>query len=396
MSYNSHNLFTLKIQINSTLATIPPSGIRKFFEIVAEQPDVISLSVGEPDFATPWHICESAIATLEMGNTHYTGNRGTPELRAAIAKYLAAKFALRYSAKEEILVTNGGSEAFDIAARAILNPGDEVLVLQPGYVMYSPLITLAGGIPVGVNFGKDWKLSIANLAAKITPKTRAVVINYPNNPTGNTFTQAELKALAAFVKKHNLVVFSDEIYAELVYTGKHTAFASLPGMKSHTLTISGFSKAFAMTGFRLGYLAAPAEVIAAATKIHQYAALCANTVSQAAALEALQNGEKEMEKMREEYQLRRDFVVRELKQMGFAINLPAGAFYAFPEVKTKTGLSGEEFALKLLKEEKVAVVPGNAFGEEFSSYIRISYATGFSELEEAFRRIAKFIKSLKK
>jgi aminotransferase len=386
----------MKIPINSTLAAIPPSGIRKFFEIVAEQPEVISLSVGEPDFATPWHIREAAIFALESGNTHYTGNRGSSELREEIANYLQRRFALQVNPREEILVTNGGSEAFDIAIRALLNPGDEVLILQPGYVMYAPLITLAGGKPVDVNLGKGWRLSIKALEEKVTAQTRALVINYPTNPTGSTFTKAELNSLAAFAKKHKLVVISDEIYAELLYAGWHTMFASLPEMKTQTITISGFSKAFAMTGFRLGYLIADGEFIAAANKIHQYAALCANAISQSAAVEALSKGDTEVEKMCEEYRLRRDFVIRSLHKIGIKTPTPAGAFYVFPNVKEKTGLSGEEFALRLLKQEKIAVVPGNAFGENFSDFVRISYATGLNELEVALERMGKFVKRLKK
>ena len=376
----------MKIPINKTLAAIPPSGIRKFFEIVAEQPDVISLSIGEPDFDTPWAIRESAIHALESGDTHYTGNRGTPDLRAAIAEYFSRRFKVNYDPDKEILIGNGASEAFDLAVRTLLNPGDEVILFTPSYVMYAPLIQLAGGVPVFVN-------KISELAKKISAKTRAVVLSYPSNPTGETFSRKALLQIAKVVASRRLFVISDEIYAELTYEGTHTAFASLPQMQPITATISGFSKAWAMTGFRLGYLAGPATLIAAANKIHQYAALCASSIAQAAAIEALRGGDATVKKMREEYHTRRDFILRELKQLGLKAKAPQGAFYVFPNVKKRTGLNGEEFALKLLKKEKVAVVPGNAFGEEFSDHVRISYATSLPELEEAFKRIKNFVKS---
>ncbi|MFH1375255.1 MAG: aminotransferase class I/II-fold pyridoxal phosphate-dependent enzyme [Patescibacteria group bacterium] len=377
----------MKIPINKILATIPPSGIRKFFEIVAEQPDVISLSIGEPDFDTPWAIRESAIHALESGDTHYTGNRGTPELRAAIAEYFSRRFRVSYDPDKEILLTNGASEAFDLAVRVLLNPGDEVILFTPSYVMYAPLIQLAGGVPVFVRHP-------AKLAKKISAKTQAIVLSYPSNPTGETFSRKILHEIAKVVAQNNLFVISDEIYAELTYEGTHTAFASLPRMQPVSATISGFSKAWAMTGFRLGYLAGPATLIAAANKIHQYAALCASSIAQAAAVEALRGGDAVVEKMREEYRTRRDFVLRELKKFGLQAAKPRGAFYVFPNVRQKTGLSGEKFALNLLKKEKVAVVPGNAFGAEFSDFVRISYATSLAELTEAFERIERFLKSL--
>ncbi len=383
-----------KFQLNKTLATIAPSGIRKFFEIVAEMPDVISLSVGEPDFAAPWHIAEAAIHALENGETHYTGNRGTPELRAAIADYLQERFHVQYAPDTEILITNGASEAFDIAVRACLNPGDEVLIPEPSYVMYAPLITLAGGIPVAipVTAKMDWKVTAKEVAKRITPRTKSLILNYPSNPTGTTLTKVELTTLAKLIAKHNLLVISDEIYAELTYAGRHTAFASLTQMKERTITISGFSKAWALTGLRLGYLAAPAMITAAATKIHQYSALCANSVSQVAALEALRNGKDTVKQMRSEYQSRRDFCIRELRRLGLTTTKPDGAFYLFPNVKRKTGLSGDDFALQLLKRAKVAVVPGSAFGTNCNDHVRISYATNLKELTEAFGRIEQFIK----
>ncbi len=378
----------MKLPINKTLKSIPPSGIRKFFEIVAEQPDVISLSVGEPDFDAPWCVREAAIAALEDGNTHYTGNRGAPELREEITKYFSKSFGAKYNPKKEVLIGNGASEIFDVVIRTVLNPGDEVILFAPSYVMYAPLIQLVGGVPVYVR-------NISEIERKVSEKTKAIVLSYPSNPTGETFTKADLSKIAKLVEKHNLLAISDEIYAELTYETPHTAFASLPGMKERTATISGFSKAWAMTGFRLGYLLAPVELVDAANKIHQYSALCANSLSQAAAIEALQNCDSEVEKMREEYKLRRDFLVKELNRMGLKCQKPAGAFYVFPNVKRKTGLSGEDFALRLLDKEEVAVVPGNAFGEEFSDFIRISYATSLKELEIALERMEKFIKSLK-
>jgi len=378
----------VKIPTNKILALIPPSGIRKFFEIVAENPDVISLSVGEPDFDAPWSVREAAIAALENGATHYSANRGSSELRGAIAKYFARKFGVAYSPEKEILVGNGASEIFDLVVRSVLNPGDEVLLFAPSYVMYAPLVALAGGTPIFVQ-------KISEIAKKISPKTKALVFGYPSNPTGATFTKSELKKIAVLVERNNLLAISDEIYAELSYETKHISFASLPKMKAQTATISGFSKAFAMTGFRLGYLLAPESLVAAANKIHQYCALCANSISQIAAIEALENCDAEVAKMREEYKLRRDFCVRELRKMGFTIQKPAGAFYLFPNIRKRTGLSGDDFALNLLKKERVAVVPGSAFGAEFADHIRISYATGLTELETAFERMAHFIQSLK-
>jgi aminotransferase len=380
--------------LNQTLEKIPPSGIRKFFEIVAEQPNVISLSVGEPDFDPPWIACEAAIYACETSDTHYSGNRGTPALRTTIAQYFKRKFQIKYSAEKEILVTNGASEAFDLSIRTLLNPDDEVLISEPAYVMYAPLIKLAYGKPVIFSTNKNGKILPKNLAKKISPKTRALILNYPANPTGATFVLSELEKIAEIVAKNNLFVISDEIYAELSYEKQHIAFASLPKMKNRTATISGVSKSLAMTGFRIGWLAAPEKFIDAANKIHQYSALCANSVSQAAATAALNFGSEEIEKMRAEYQLRRDFVWRALRKIGFIVEKPAGAFYIFPEIYSKTGLTGDEFALKLLKKEKVAVVPGSAFGAQCKNFVRISYAASFAELTEALMRIERFVEKL--
>lgn len=385
----------LSPRINTTLAALPPSGIRTFFDIVARQPDVISLSVGEPDFDTPWAIREAAIYALESGRTHYTGNRGLPELLAEIARY-ETRFGATYDPATELIVTNGGSEAYDLAIRALTNPGDAVLIPSPGYVMYAPLASLAGATVVNIPTEKtSWKLTPAALTAALTEQSKVLILNYPSNPTGATYTRAELTALAKVIVKHDLLVISDEIYAELMYAGRHLAFAGLPGMHARTVTIGGFSKAFAMTGFRLGYTAAPADLTAAMLKIHQYSALCAGTPAQAAAVEALANGAGEVVHMRDEYALRRDFVVRELNRMGLPTTLPTGAFYCFPNVK-KTGMSGEDFALTLLKKEKVAVVPGTAFASECADYVRISYATGLEHLTVALERMARFVGQLKK
>lgn len=383
-------------KINTTLATLPPSGIRKFFDIVAEMPDVVSLSVGEPDFDTPWTIREAALYAIETGDTHYTGNRGRPALLRGIADYYT-QFGVVYDPLTEIIVGNGGSETFDIAIRAITNPGDEIIIHSPGYVMYSPLVQLAGGVPVAAptSAATNWQLTPEVLQRVITPRTKALILNYPSNPTGATYTKAELIKLAKVIAKHDLLVISDEIYAELTYEGSHTAFAALPGMCERTLTVSGFSKAFAMTGFRLGYLAGPADIISAVLKIHQYSALCASSIAQAAGIEALKNGGNEVVKMRDEYRLRRDFVVRELNAMGLSTPLPRGAFYAFPSV-ARTGLTGEQFALQLLKKEKVAVVPGTAFAPEFTQHVRLSYATGIEGLTTALERMAHFVSRLKK
>ncbi|MCF7836371.1 aminotransferase class I/II-fold pyridoxal phosphate-dependent enzyme [Candidatus Gracilibacteria bacterium] len=376
----------MKIPLNRILETIPPSGIRKFFEIVAERKDVISLSVGEPDFDAPWRVREAAIAALESGETHYTPNKGYFELRTEIVKYFSRKFGVNYSAEDEVLVGNGASEIFDIVVRSILNPGDEVILFMPSYVMYAPLVQLAAGVPIFVK-------QISEIQKKISPRTKAIILGYPSNPTGTTFQKSELQKIAKIAERNNLLVISDEIYAELTYEGRHTTFASLPKMKARTATVSGFSKTFAFTGLRLGYLLAPADLTAAANKIHQYSALCANSISQIAAIEALRNCDSEVEKMRLEYKMRRDFCVRELKKMGFQIQKPAGAFYLFLNVCKKTGLTGEEFALELLEKEEVAVVPGSAFGAEFSDFVRISFATSLQNLEIAFEKIEHFLKN---
>lgn len=385
----------MPIPLNKTIAEIPASGIRRFFEIVAEKPDVISLSVGEPDFDPPWPVCEAAIHALEKSLTHYSGNRGTPELRQAISQYFKQRFGVHYNSATEILVTNGASEACDLAIRATINPGDEVLILTPTYVMYTPLIQLAGGIPVPISTLPNFQIPFAKLPKFLTKKTKALILNYPSNPTGKTLKLAELTKIATFAYQNNLLLISDEIYAELTYAGQHKMLASLPKISKQTLTISGLSKFLAMTGFRLGFLAGPEKLISAALKIHQYSAICANSISQAAALEALRNYQNPTKKMLTEYKNRRDFVWRELNKIGLKVLKPAGAFYFFIEVKKSTNLNGDEFSLQLLQQKKIAVVPGSAFSPDCQNFVRLSYATNLTELTLALQRIHAFILSLK-
>jgi len=377
------------------LETIPPSGIRAFFELVIGAEDIISLGVGEPDFPTPWAIRERAIAAIEKGNTSYTSNAGLKECREAISAYLSSRFNAHYKADGEIILTSGVSEAVDITLRAILNPGDEVIVPEPGYVCYPPLIQLCGAISVPVethttNLIPDPK----KIAEKINSKTKAIVICSPNNPTGAVIPENSLREIADLAIKHDLWVLSDEIYAELSYV-PYTSMASIPGMKDHTILLNGFSKAFAMTGWRLGYLCGPEEIVKRALKIHQYSALCAPIIAQIAAIEALKNPEKEVEKMRESYRNRRNLYVAGMNEVGLMTQMPEGAFYAFTNISS-TGLTSHEFAIKLLREKKVAVVPGTAFGVSGEGYIRACYATEESELKEAIHRIQDFAKELKK
>ena len=378
--------------INKTLLSIPPSGIRRFFDLVAQSQDIISLGVGEPDFITPWHVREACIFSLERGQTHYTSNLGQLELRREIAIWLKRKYSLKY-AEDEILVTNGVSEGFDLAIRTLLNPGDEVIVPAPAYVMYEPLVRLAGGV---VCFAEGLEknnlvLKCEDIEKKITKNTKVLILSYPGNPTGQTLNKIELQKIAKLVKKHDLFVISDEIYSELSYDSIHVSFASLPEMRERTITLNGFSKAFAMTGLRLGFICAPRNLLGEILKIHQYCALCASSIAQAGAIEALRNGAEEVQKMKEEYDARRKLVLSACKKIGLVCPYPDGAFYIFPSIK-KTGLSGEEFALQLLKKFKVAVVPGNVFGKNYADHIRISYATGMEDLVEAFKRIEEFVR----
>ena len=383
-------------KISRQVAGIPRSGIRDFFELVQGRDDVISLGVGEPDYVTPWHIREAAIYSLEKGHTSYTSNLGQLSLRKEISRYVSDFFHVDYDAASEVLVTVGVSEAIDLALRALINPGDEVIYHSPCYVSYMPSITLAHGVAVDVATTKrdDFALKADNLEAAITPKSRVVMLNFPTNPTGAVMPTAELEKIAQLCIKHDLVVITDEIYCELRYDeDEHVSIASLPGMRERTILLHGFSKAFAMTGFRLGYACAPAPLIEAMMKIHQYAMLCAPITSQAAALEALQNGEAAMLKMRESYHHRRDFMVMRLNEMGIDCHAPGGAFYVFPDIR-KTGLSSKEFATQLLEAENVAAVPGDAFGDTGQGFLRCCYATSFEELKTAMSRMERFINTL--
>jgi aminotransferase len=370
---------------------IPRSGIRDFFEIVQSMSDVISLGIGEPDFVTPWHIREAAIYALERGKTGYTSNLGLLRLRETIAEYVSENYCVSYNAATEVLVTVGVSEALDLALRAILNPGDEVLYHEPCYVSYSPSIALAHGRAVAISTREadEFKLRPAALKAAITPRSKVLLLNFPTNPTGAVLTAAELEQIAAICREHNLLVITDEIYSELSYAEPHTSIASLPGMRERTIFLHGFSKAFAMTGFRIGYACAPAPLIDAMMRIHQYGILCAPIVSQEAALEALRHGRNDMLEMREHYRKRRNFLLHAFREMGLPCFEPRGAFYLFVGIKP-TGKTSHDFAMGLLKQEQVAVVPGTAFGPSGEGYIRCSYATALEQLEVAAQRIARF------
>lgn len=371
---------------------MPPSGIRRFFDLVSEMDDVISLGVGEPDFVTPWRIREAAIYSLERGQTMYTSNFGLLELRAAIAEDLLARHDLTYDPRSEILITVGVSEAMDLVMRALLAPGDEVIIPEPCYVSYKPCATLAGGkvVVIPTKVEDNFKTTAAQIEAAITSRSKLLILSYPNNPTGATMSAEELLPLTEVAKKHNLLVIADEIYDHLTYNGEHTSVAALPGMQERTILLNGFSKAYAMTGWRIGYAAASKNIIAAMTKIHQYTMLCASIMGQNAALEALRHGEGERDRMVAEYDKRRRLIVDGLRSAGLDCFEPGGAFYVFPSI-AKTGLSSEEFAEKLLLEEKVAVVPGNAFGESGEGFIRCSYASSLEEIKEAIIRITRFV-----
>ncbi len=383
--------------VNQKTKLLQPSGIRKFFDIVRETESAISLGVGEPDFVTPWKVRSAAITSLQRGYTQYTGNRGLPQLLELISRYLSERLSLSFDPKH-IIVTVGGSEGIDLALRACVERGDEVLIPDPSYVSYSPLVQMADGVPVHVECYEEdnFVLKAASLENAITEKTKAIILTYPNNPTGAIMTEEELKEVAKVVEKHDLLVIADEIYAELTYGKKHASICSLPGMKERTVYVGGFSKAFAMTGWRMGFVCAPAEIDDAMFKIHQYGIMCAPTMSQYAAIEALKDGFEDnfatVEEMRDSYDKRRKFVLYSLKEIGLHCFEPQGAFYAFPSVKS-TGLSGEAFAGGLLQENKVAVVPGSAFGKFGENNVRISYATSMNSLSEAFNRMDKFLKN---
>lgn len=382
--------------LSKTITTIEPSGIRKFFDIVSEMDDAISLGVGEPDFDTPWHIRDEGIYSLEKGRTFYTSNAGLKELKIEISKYLDRRFGLSYDYNKEMLVTVGGSEAIDIAMRAMLDPQDEVLIPQPSYVSYVPCCVLANGTPVPIELKaeNEFRLTAEELEAAITPKTKLLVMPFPNNPTGAVMEKKDLEAVAEVVKKHDLFVLSDEIYAELTYLDNHVSIASIPGMRERTIVINGFSKSHAMTGWRLGYACGPEVIIKQMLKIHQFAIMCAPTTSQYAAVEALRNGDEDVAMMREEYNGRRRYVLERFKEMGLSCFEPFGAFYAFPCIKD-LGMTSDEFATKLLQTKKVAVVPGMAFGACGEGFLRISYAYSLDDLRIALDRVAEFVTEIR-
>lgn len=383
--------------LSDKVTALKPSGIRKFFDIVNEMKDAISLGVGEPDFDTPWHIRDEGIYALERGRTFYTSNAGLKDLREEIANYLKRTQGIHYNPDNEILVTVGGSEAIDIGLRAIINPGDEVIIPQPSYVSYEPCAILAGAKPVIIDLKaeNEFRLKPDELLNAITDKTKILILPYPNNPTGAIMEKEDLEAVARIIKEKDILVMSDEIYAALTYKGKHVSIASLDGMKERTILINGFSKAYAMTGWRLGFACAPKEITAQMTKIHQYAIMCAPTTSQYAAVSALRNGDNDVEMMRQSYNQRRRFLLNAFKEMGLECFEPYGAFYVFPCIK-EFNMTSEEFATKLLMEEKVAVVPGTAFGACGEGFVRISYAYSLENLKEALSRIENFIKKLRK
>lgn len=382
--------------LSDKVIKMKPSGIRKFFDIVSEMPDAISLGVGEPDFDTPWNVREEGIYSLEKGRTFYTSNAGLLELRQAICEYMDRRFHVAYNPKKEVLLTVGGSEGIDVALRAMLNPGDEVIIPEPCFVSYVPCVELADGVPVTISLKNEnqFRLTREELEAAITDRTKILMLSYPNNPTGAVMEREDLEAIAEVVVRHDIYVISDEIYAELTYNSGHVSIASLQGMRERTVVINGFSKAFAMTGWRLGYAMAPAMIMEQMIKIHQYAIMCAPTTSQYAAVAALRDCDRDVERMRESYDQRRRYLLNEFKEMGLACFEPYGAFYMFPCIK-EFGMTSEEFATKLLNAKKVAVVPGSAFGECGEGFLRISYAYSLEELKVAVGRIKEFIEELR-
>ena len=382
--------------LSSKIKTIEPSGIRKFFDIVSEMKGAISLGVGEPDFDTPWHIREEGIYSLENGRTFYTSNAGLKELKEEVSRYLERRFQLKYDSVHEIMITVGGSEAIDGAFRAMLDAGDEVLLPQPSYVSYEPCVVLAGGVPVIIELKEEdeFKLTKQQILDAVTEKTKILVLPFPNNPTGAVMTREDLQEIVDVIIEKDLYVVSDEIYSELTYCGNHVSIASFPGMKERTVVINGFSKSYAMTGWRLGYACAPKVILEQMLKIHQFAIMCAPTTSQYAAVEALRNGDEDVEKMRVAYNQRRNYLMRAFKDMGLQCFEPFGAFYVFPSIK-EFGMASDEFAGRLLQEEKVAVVPGTAFGTSGEGFLRISYAYSIDDLKEALSRLEAFIERIR-
>lgn len=383
--------------INDTVKTIPPSGIRKFFDIAAEMKDAISLGVGEPDFITPWHIRDEGIYSLEKGKTHYTSNAGLKELRCEVAAYLKRRFGLNYDGLSQVLVSVGGSEAIDLFLRTVIRPGDEVLIPEPSFVCYKPLTRLAGGVPVTINTRaeNDFRLTPDELSAAITPRTKVLILPYPSNPTGRIMSRDDLAALAPVIEEHNLMVLSDEIYGELTYGQKHTSIASIPGMYERTVLVSGFSKTYAMTGWRLGYACGHPDIIKMMTKVHQFSIMSAPTTAQYAAISALKNGDNDIEYMKNEYNKRRNIIVSGFNSMGLSCFEPKGAFYCFPSIQS-TGLSSSDFCEKLLYGKQVAVIPGTAFGESGEGFIRCSYAYSVESINRALERIEDFLNDCRK
>lgn len=384
--------------LSPVVTALPPSGIRKFFDLAAEMDDVISLGVGEPDFTTPWSIREAGIYSLEKGRTHYTANSGLIELRKEICTYMNRKYSVKYDPKSEVIVTVGGSEAIDIMMRSVLSPGDEVLIPEPSFVCYKPCAIMLGAVPVPIETKEEdnFRLLPEQLREKITPKTKLLILPFPNNPTGGVMSRSDLEAIAEVLRDTNILVLSDEIYAELRYgEEKHTPFSAIDGMQERTVVVNGFSKAFAMTGWRLGYAMGPAPIIKQMTKVHQYCIMSAPTTSQFAAIEALRSCDDDVEEMCREYNYRRRYIVDGFRKMGLSCFEPLGAFYVFPCIKS-TGMSSEEFCAKLLEEERVAVVPGNAFGESGEGFVRVSYAYSIENLQSALERIARFVENHKK
>ncbi|TYS60237.1 aminotransferase [Sutcliffiella horikoshii] len=386
----------MKNRVAQHVQQLQPSGIRRFFDLAANMEGVISLGVGEPDFVTSWGVREACIASLHNGHTSYTANAGLLELRNEISRYLVEQFDVEYRPETDVIVTVGASQALDLSIRAIVDPGDEVIVIEPCFVSYAPLIELVGGtaVKVGADAQRGFNIDFDVLESAITERTKAILLCFPNNPTGTMLSKEELIQVSRLVEKHDLLVLSDEIYAELSFDEKFTSFATLPGMKERTILISGFSKGFAMTGWRLGFVAGPTDIIEAMLKIHQYAMMCASTMAQYGAIEALKNGRQDIEAMKKSYRRRRNYFVASLNEIGLDCHNPGGAFYAFPSVKM-TGLSSQEFAERLLLEEKVAVVPGNVFGESGEGYVRCSYASSLEQLQEAIKRMERFVKQFR-
>jgi len=385
----------MSVKISKKVEKMQPSGIRVFFDLVLGMKDVISLGVGEPDFVTPWNVREAGIYALEKGYTSYTSNKGLYRLRLLIHRFLKHKYGVDYDPDEEILITVGVSEAVDLAMRALINPGDKIIIPEPSYVSYGPMTELASGVPVYIDTRKtSFKLTPKALEQAIDKKTKALLLNYPSNPTGVSYTKKELEEFKKIILKHKMICITDEVYNELTYDFEHVRFSALPGAKEHTLYLDGFSKSYAMTGWRVGFACGPKEIIAAMTKIHQYTIMCVPIISQMAACEALEGGRKSVEEMKREYKRRREFMVDSLNRLGLFCHNPEGAFYVFPSIKS-TGLNSMEFAQELLQEQKVAVVPGTAFGNEYNDHVRMSYASSYENLKEAIFRISSFIKKLK-